>query len=87
MIKNWLMSVFGPTSRYHIGDSVQTIHGDQELMVVVGIKTERNSKESIIQCQLFDSTEKRNKEVVFSENELEPFDWYHPKKRMERKAE
>ena len=83
MIKNWLLSVFGPSSRFNVGDSVQPIHGEQELMVVVEIKKEQNAQEPLVRCQWYDSDEKKNKVVVFPENQLEPFDWYHPKKRIQ----
>lgn len=83
MIKNWFLSVFGPSSRFNIGDSVQKIHGDQELMVVVEIEKVMNNKDTLVRCKYYDAEEKTDKTVFLLEKELEPFDWYHPKKRIQ----
>jgi uncharacterized protein YodC (DUF2158 family) len=82
MIKNLLLTFFGPSSKFNVGDSVQPVRGNQELMVVTGFKREHKSKEPLVRCQWYDIEEKKEKTMVFEEKELEPFDWHNPKRRV-----
>lgn len=80
MIKQWLLSVFGPESRFNVGDSVQPVNGDDELMVVKKIIRKWETKEPLILCQGYDEEKKKRKEALYPEKELKPFDWYRPRK-------
>lgn len=83
MLKRLLQSVFGPTSRYVVGDSVQPVRGDRELMVVSKVLVGRDMNPRVV-CRWVDSKSEQNREALFEENEIQPFDWYTPMKRNEQ---
>ena len=75
-MRKLLFTLFGPTSKFNIGDTVQPIHSDQ-LMVVIEIIKERDLEVPIVQCQWYDAKSKSDRKDLFSEKDLIPFDWYH----------
>lgn len=85
MLKNLLQSVFGPSSRYVVGDSVQPVLGDRELMVVTKVIVGKDLDPQVL-CRWVDSKTEQSREVVFKENEIEPFDWYTPMNRNQQHA-
>ena len=71
-IKTWLL---GPSSKFHIDDSVQLAEG-KYIMVVVNILSKRRMKQPLIQCQWFEPETKSIKMDFFPETNLKLFDWY-----------
>lgn len=84
-VRRLLLDLFGPTSRFEIGQGVQRIDGD-ELMVVIEIVNRPGLDEPHIRCQWFDSQEKVSKKQFFSENELKVFDWYRHEGQVQPKS-
>lgn len=80
MLKKVLQYVFGPTPRFLVGDSVEPVQGDRELMVVKEVVVER-AKPPRLLCQWTDAKTNLRREALFDENELQPFDWYRPLKQ------
>jgi uncharacterized protein YodC (DUF2158 family) len=66
--------LFGPISKFKVGQSVQLLEGDC-LMVVFEIAFEEQMKEPLIHCQWFDRESKSIRRNLFSEKDLKPFDW------------
>jgi len=74
-IRKLLDQVFGPSSKFKVGDSVEILRGG-ELMVVVEVLATRESKGPRMLCQWVDSKTKRPMKELFSEDEIKLIDWY-----------
>lgn len=73
---NWL---FGPTSVYKVGDTVQQREGGP-LMVVIEVIKKRGMSRTLIYCQWHESTPKQTRQNLFPESSLVFFDWYKANK-------
>lgn len=73
-LKVWL---FGPASRFRVGDSVQLVSGGP-LMVVYRIFSARDLKEPLVFCRWYDPKTRENRNMCFPEANLKLFDWYNP---------
>lgn len=78
MVRQWLLSAFGPSSRFVEGDTVQPVAGERELMVVKKVVLNRKSTEPQILCRWTDSHTDEFREHWFAEHEVEPFNWNRP---------
>lgn len=78
MVRQWLLSVFGPSSRFVEGDTVQLVAGQRELMVVGKVVLNGKSTEPQLLCRWTDSHTNEFCERLFAESEVEPFDWNRP---------
>lgn len=78
MLRQILLSVFGPSSKFVEGDSVQPVAGERELMVVKRVILDRKSAEAYLLCRWTDSTTNKYREHLFAESEVEAFDWNRP---------
>lgn len=81
MLKQWLQSVFGPSSKFVAGDSVQPVKGERELMVVAKVVLNNGFPEPQLVCRWVDSVSNESREHLFWESELTPFDWNRPMER------
>ena len=68
--------LFGPRSKFKVGDSVQ-LHEGGHLMVVTQIFSDPAMSQPLIDCKWFESETKATRTNLFSEADLEIFDWYH----------
>lgn len=74
-VRNLLDEVFGPSSKFKMGDSVELLQGG-ELMVVIEIIPAREGKEPLIRCQWIDARTKCTRKELFPEGEIKLIDWY-----------
>ncbi|MBL7872138.1 MAG: DUF2158 domain-containing protein [Cyclobacteriaceae bacterium] len=74
-IKKWL---FGPTTKFKVGDTVQLKSGGY-LMVIVEVCKNRNMKRCLLHCQWYESEFHRTRWNLFPESSLMYFDWYAAK--------
>jgi uncharacterized protein YodC (DUF2158 family) len=70
--------LFGPPSKFKVGDTVQLKNGGY-LMVVVEVCSYRNMKQCLLYCQWYESDFHRTRWNLFRESSLMPFDWYTAK--------
>jgi uncharacterized protein YodC (DUF2158 family) len=63
--------------KFKAGDHVQRVEGS-ELMIVEWVKTDRKTRTSTLSCKWFDSRSKQTLTDLFKEDQVKPFDWYHP---------
>lgn len=66
--------LFGPKSKFNVGDSVQLLEGGP-LMVVTEVFSARDMTQPLIDCKWFDSETKTTRTNLFSEKDLKAFDW------------
>ena len=67
--------LFGCTSRFTVGDSVQLNAGSDELMVVTEIYTSRQLTEPLIACKWSVRGKSETRTCLFPESKLKHFDW------------
>lgn len=77
-MRKLLFSLFGPSAKFEIGDSVELLEGGQ-LMVVTKISKEPGAEYPCIHCQWTDSGTNEIRTKIFSERELQIIDWYRVK--------
>lgn len=68
-----IMWLFGPKSKFRVNDSVQLRDGDNNIMVVTEIDA-KFRKDPVISCKWIDPVSGLTK-GTFLEDQLEPFDW------------
>lgn len=68
------LRLFGPRSKYKVGDRVQLING-KYLMVVIEVINKRGMNRSLSYCQWYEPDTKQNRTNLFPEEDLIPFDW------------
>ncbi len=74
-IRKILFKLFGPTSKFNVGDSVELMQGGH-LMVVIDIVPEPDMEEPLVHCEWCESEKTIKK--LFSEKDLKLIDWNHP---------
>lgn len=72
-IRTWL---FGPPSRFNVGDSVQLLEGG-DLMVVIQVHSTRGMKRPLVECKWQESSTRDVRTQLFPEDRLKLFDWYN----------
>lgn len=82
MLKQLLQSVFGPSSKFVAGDTVQPAQGERELMVVAKVVLKQGAPEPQLLCRWVDSATNEKREQLFRESDLTPFDWSRPMQRV-----
>lgn len=70
-VKRLLAELFGPTSRFRVGDSVELLQGKQ-IMVVIEIVSESGAENPHILCQWLERETNRPRTGIFREFELRP---------------
>lgn len=70
-----LLQLFGPTSKFQVGDSVEIKQGGQ-LMVIVAIIPNNETTGPVIQCRYFNPLTKEIEVRFFNEGDLKPINWY-----------
>lgn len=73
-LKKIALWLFGPPSKFKVGDSVQLKSGDH-LMIVIEVLKKRGMKQPLIHCTWYESHTKQNRCNLFLENHLIFFDW------------
>lgn len=68
-IRIWLAELFGPASKFDVGDRVELLHGGQ-LMVVIEIVSEVGAENPRVLCQWTEAESNRTRREIFRENEL-----------------
>jgi uncharacterized protein YodC (DUF2158 family) len=74
-VRKILFELFGPTSKFSVGDSVELVQGSL-LMVVIDIVPDSDTYEPLVHCEWSES--EKNFRKFFSEKDLKLIDWYHP---------
>jgi uncharacterized protein YodC (DUF2158 family) len=74
--------LFGPKSKFKLGDSVEIEDGGS-LMVVIEVITNSHLKEPILNCKWYDEHTKSDRTNLFSESKLKPFDWHKANRRTD----
>lgn len=69
------LRLFGPTSSYKVGDSVQLKDGGGMMMVIEVIE-KRGLDQPLLYCQWYEEDTKATRQNLFRENMLTPFDWH-----------
>jgi uncharacterized protein YodC (DUF2158 family) len=71
----FLSRFFGPKTKFHPGDQVQS-SGGGPLMIVQWVRVNQDKKTITVNCKWFDSETQSTRTNLFTENQLVPFDWY-----------
>jgi uncharacterized protein YodC (DUF2158 family) len=79
----WRVHLFGPVSRYKIGDRVQLTEGGNFMLVTEVIALPK-MKEPLIQCKWYDPETHETKTNIISESKLRFFDGKVPRKNRTR---
>jgi hypothetical protein len=75
MMRKLLTELFGPSTAFAPGDSVEPLQGGQ-LMVVKSTSVDSHTNEKIVLCSSFDPVLAASVVKLFKENDLKPIDWY-----------
>ena len=74
-IRELLSELFGPTSKFRVGDGVELLEGGN-IMLVVEVISEPGMPEPIIYCQWYESKTKSTKTKFLPEKDLKQINWY-----------
>ena len=80
-IQQWLLTIFGPPSKYRADDTVQ-LNGGNQLMVVISVRYTSRTAPPLVTCQWFDNIEKTIKVGEFLERDLKLYDWYSARENL-----
>lgn len=76
IIRKLILRVFGPASKFRVGDWVEVVDGGH-LMFVTQISAKRGPDEPLIHCDWYESESNKVERRLFSEEELRLADGYH----------
>jgi hypothetical protein len=74
-MRKLLLELFGPSSAFTAGDSVEPLQGG-ELMVVKSIGLDPHTGEKIVHCSSFQPATATSVTKAFKETDLKLIDWY-----------
>lgn len=73
LIRRFLTNLFGPNSKFNIGEGVELKEGNQ-IMVIVKI-TSGPTMEPVIHCECVEAGANTKVVKTFNESDLRPIDW------------
>jgi uncharacterized protein YodC (DUF2158 family) len=78
---NLRIYLFGPISKYKVGQSVELKSGSQ-LMIVVEVFSKREMTQPLVRCKWYDRKSDSTHTNLFLEDTLQHFDWYGHNNRV-----
>jgi uncharacterized protein YodC (DUF2158 family) len=83
LFSKWRVDLFGPVSKFKIGDRVQLIEGGN-FMLVTEIIALPKMKEPLIQCKWYDPETHETKTNIIGEGKIRIFDGHAPRRNKIR---
>jgi uncharacterized protein YodC (DUF2158 family) len=79
LFRRWRILLFGPLSKFKIGDRVQLVEGEG-FMLVTEVIAFPGMKEPLLQCKWYDPESRETKTSIFSESKISFFEGKPPRK-------